>query len=445
MRREQIIGLCVLLLLAAGTIFAVSRCPAEEADPLSDGERAYIEMLEAAPLAVVEGETISHNQRFLVRTAGTTDIYVSGVRVPEKIQIVDRATDEVLWETEGMVSQQALWSPEGGFLALALSARTWCSVTVIETKNWTSWEFTLPDGSPIPEYTFPAYYEPWGEWRSEHCLDLTLDDGNGGQSHYTCFISEEQGQTVGETWERTEETLPGNYDFNHDGQPETVEISSVGSAHTLRVVDGEGAALWEEEGHTAHVGWTSIFACSIGGQDYLIRYLPTMYQGWADYSLRVFFLNAAGGEQVFYEDNVTWDCNFRMDGHQYDVEALTDFLWDVRGYLESGTLLMSTEDGEFRSNVPGLEMQFYPFGGALRLNSREALREAVQQAEAEWKREEGVTERKGAETSAPFRPLSWGKSASAGNGAGPIGNGRPRSGAGSPRFDNLSSRRAALI
>lgn len=391
-RSEQGIGLCVLLLLAAGTIFAVSRCPAEEANGLSDGERAYQELLEAAPLAAVEGKTISPDQRFLVRAVGATDIYVSGVRVPERVQVVDRATDEVLWETEGMVSQEALWSPEGGFLALARSARTWCSVTVIETGNWSSWDFTLPDGSPIPEYTFPVYYNPWGEWRSEYRLDLTLDDGNEGQSYYTCFISTEQGQVTGETWERTEETLPESYDFSHDGQPETVEISSVGSAHTLRVVDGEGGTLWEEEGHTAHVGWTSIFACSIDGQDYLIRYLPTMYQGWADYFFQVFFLNAAGGEQVFHENSVIWDCNFHMNEHQYDVEALTDFLWDVRGYLESSTLLMSTEDGEFRSNVPGLEMQFYPFGDTLRLNSQEALREAVQQAGAGWKQEEGVTE-----------------------------------------------------
>ena len=165
MKREQIVGLCVLLLLAAGTIFAVSNYPLETAkDPL-EGEDAYMEFLSSVPLAVVEGETISHNQRFLVRTVGATDSYVSGVRVPEKIQVVNRSTDEVVWEDRGMVSQEALWSPEDGFLALARSARTWCSVTVFETENWTSWEFALPDGNPIPEYTFLPYSEPWGEWQ----------------------------------------------------------------------------------------------------------------------------------------------------------------------------------------------------------------------------------------------------------------------------------------
>ena len=157
MKREQMIGLCVLLFLTAGTIFMVSRYPTEQGEALSDGERAYLEMLEAAPLAVVEGETISPDQRFLVRAVGATDFYVSGVRVPESVQVVDRLTAAVMWETDGMVSQAALWSPEGGYLALARSARTWCSVTVLETENWTAWDFTLPDGKPIPEYTFPAY------------------------------------------------------------------------------------------------------------------------------------------------------------------------------------------------------------------------------------------------------------------------------------------------
>lgn len=386
MKREQIIGLCVLLLLTAGGILAAS---AQE-NSLSDGERAYQELLEAAPLAAVEGETVSPDERFLVRTVGETDFYVSGVRVPEKVQVVDRSTEEVLWETDGMVAQQALWSPEGGYLALALSARTWCDLTILETEHWTSWEFTLPDGGPIPEYTFPAYYEPWGVWRSEHSLDLTFDDGNEGRPRYTCYITTEEEQVTGETLERAVEILPETYDFNHDGQAETVEITSVESAHALRIVDAGGGTLWEEEAHCAHVGWTSIFACSIDGQDYLIRYLPTMYQGFADYSLQVFSLDAEGGEQVLHTNSVTWDCNFRMEEHQYDVEALTDFLWDVRGYLENSTLLLSTEGGVFQSNIPGLRLDHYPFGDLLELDSRDALKEAVCEAKKAYMEEEGI-------------------------------------------------------
>lgn len=402
MKREQIVGLCVLLLLAAGTIFAVSNYPLETAkDPL-EGEDAYMEFLSSVPLAVVEGETISHNQRFLVRTVGATDSYVSGVRVPEKIQVVNRSTDEVVWEDRGMVRQEALWSPEDGFLALARSARTWCSVTVFETENWTSWEFALPDGNPIPEYTFLPYSEPWGEWQDECTLNLTVGRGDEDPpKRYLCTFSTEDGTITGQSWEPVTEILPGGYDFDHDGELETVELTAVresgrsgpgAAAYNLAVVGGEGSTLWEVGAHTAHIGWTSIFACSIDGLDYLIRYHPTMYQGWADYSFQVFSLNAAGIEQILHENSVIWDCNFRMEGHQYDVDALVGFLWDLHGYLEHSTLLMSTEDGEFQSNIPGLQIQSYPFGGALRLDSREALEETVRRMEAEWKNEQGIIE-----------------------------------------------------
>lgn len=395
MKRDQFMGLCVLLCLTAVIIFGVSGRPAKapEAPPEED---VYQELLTVTPLAVVEGETISPNQRFLVRTAGDTGIYVSGVRVPEHVQVVDRFADEVLWEGDGMVSQSALWSPESGYLALARSARTWCSVTVIETENWTEWDFTLPDGSPIPEYTFLPDNQSWGVWQSESTLELTVGrgGGDGPQKQYLCILDKERGALAGQTFEPVKEVLSDSWDFNHDGIAEIVEVTAMGiengGPYTLSVTDIDGRVLWEEEAYRAHMGWTSIFACSIDGQDYLIRYLPTMYQGWADYEFQIFFLNAAGGEQIFYENHITWDCNFRMDGHQYDVEALTEFLWDVRGYLENSTLLMSTEDGVFQSDIPGLRLQCYPFGDLLPLDSREALEEAVRQIEEDYKGEQGI-------------------------------------------------------
>ena len=205
MRREQLAGLCVLLLLAAGIGFAGSRRLSEAAERLS-GEKEYEALLASTPLAEIEGETVSPDGRFEIRTTGKSSLYVSGVVVPQSLQVVDRKSGEVLWEGEGMVWQSVLWSPESGYLALARSARTWCSVAVMETERWTEWEFTLPDGDAIPEYVFLPH-ETWGQWRSEHRLDLSVGQGGDGEepSYYSCaIVTEEDGRVSGTTSEQTE-------------------------------------------------------------------------------------------------------------------------------------------------------------------------------------------------------------------------------------------------
>ena len=37
----------------------------------------------------------------------------------ETVQVVDRATVEVLWEDSGDCETSALWSPDGGYVALS--------------------------------------------------------------------------------------------------------------------------------------------------------------------------------------------------------------------------------------------------------------------------------------------------------------------------------------
>ncbi|MDE6455533.1 MAG: hypothetical protein K2L38_06460, partial [Dysosmobacter sp.] len=239
----------------------------------------------ATPVAEVEGEAVSPDGRFEVRAEGASGHYASGIQPPEFLRIVDRETEEVLWQDMGWPWQSALWSPEGGFLALAVSARTWCSITVIETENWTEWDFTLPDGSPIPEYTFLPYNEPWGAWQSEGSLDLTIGRGGdaGEKKYYACAVETRDEKLRGIVWEESHEALPGSYDFDHDGEPEIVELVTVvgneeqntGGWYGLRVRTGDNRLYWSDSFAEAHPGWGSCFACRVDGKDYLLRYLPT--------------------------------------------------------------------------------------------------------------------------------------------------------------------------
>ena len=161
------------------------------------------------------------------------------------------------------------------------------------------------------------------------------------------------------------ETLPGTYDFDHDGVPENMELVTLldpevegrTGFYELQISRKDGTRLWTESAHRSHPGWTSIFACEIDGEDYLLRYNPGMWQGWAVYHYQLFALDSAnpGTERLLRESTVVWDCNFNIAGHQLHIPALADFLREVHGYLDSSTLLMSTENGEFRTSGSGAE------------------------------------------------------------------------------------------
>ena len=357
-RRLWVLTVMLLLLAACGQ--AEAGLPMKETEETDE----YAALVATTPVAGIEGEAVSPGGRFEVRAEGASGEYVSGIQPPEFLQIVDRETGEVLWQDHGWLSQSVLWSPEGGFLAQARTARTWCSIIVIETENWTEWEFTLPDGSPIPEYTFLPDDEPWCVWREyEGCFDLTLGRGGDGEPkiRYYCVAGSTNGTIEGCSWEEDRVALSGDYDFDHDGTPETVELVtifgengvSVGG-YTLRIWKEGGTPIWVQNSDLGHASWCSVFAFEQDGRDYLFRYNPTMYQGFATYSYTLFSLSETGEEQVVREGSVNFDQNFGAPMHEsYDPEAITAFLEEVHGLLEDSELLLTTESGEFRSGGPG--------------------------------------------------------------------------------------------
>lgn len=379
------------LLTACGQAGTTEEPPPEEADE-------YEALIAATPIAQVEGEAVSPDGRFEVRAEGASGQYISGIQPPEFLQIVDRETGEVLWQDHGWLSQSVLWSPEGGFVALATGARTWNSITIFETENWSTWDFTLPDGSAIPEYTFLPYDEPWGVWTSEGHLNLTIGRGGdaGEKQYYTCAVNSRDGKLEGIVWEESHEPLAGSYDFNHDGEPEIVELITVCEDESRGLVGWYGVRVrtmnnrlyWSRSCSTAHAGWGSYFACRVDGEDYLLRYMPTMYQGFATYTYELFSLDETGGEQVIREGSVNFDLNFGSQFHEScDPEAIADFLEEVHGLLEDSELLLTTESGKFRSGGPGKDfrddLDFWTMDELY--NDNKSLRENIRDIGAYWK------------------------------------------------------------
>ncbi len=393
-RRLGILALAVITAVTVGVEYPKTAARRQEA-------AEYQALLEAAPLAQVEGETLSPRGMQVV-TAGRTDQYVSGWIVPESIQITEVPTGRVLWQMPGQLTQRAAWSPDGRFLALTHSTRTQSGLTVVDTDTWTNWDFTLPDGDSIPEYVF--FPEDWAEWRDQDTLTVTLGQGDGEEVQtYRCSLAaDEGGQLTGSVLEETTEVLSEDYDFDHDGVPEITELVTVGEPsggsvawYELHIAGGAGAAdaprpLFDGTLALQHPGWGSFIAVTKEEEDNFLMFAPVMYQGFADYRYELVSFRADGSADLLDSGGVSFDLSFGRDGHQFDAEAIAGFFWKLRGILQNSTVLMSTENGEFQTGIPGLELQNYMFGDLLSLDSLEAMEAAVRQQEAEMKAEQGA-------------------------------------------------------
>lgn len=402
MDKRRIFGVLALAVITAVTAGVASPKMAAQRQETAE-HRA---LLEATPVAQVEGETLSPNGQFQVETAGRTDQYVSGWIVPESIQITEIPTGRVLWQMMGQLTQSAAWSPNGRFLTLAYSTRTQSGLKIVDTQTWTDWDFTLPDGSPIPEYIF--FPEDWARWRGDSSLEVALGRGDGEEVHTYCcsMTADDGGQLTGSVLEETAEVLSEDYDFDHDGVPETTELVTVGEPaignvawYEILITRYDGCALSRDvsQGLPAvqslalqHPGWGSIFACPTEGGDALLVLTPAMYQGWAEYAYELWAFDGNG--QAYTSDNrsVTFDINFGREEHQFDPEAIAGFFWELRGLLQDSILLASTENGEFQTGIPGLELQNYIFSDLLSLDSLEAMEASVRQQEAELRAEQNI-------------------------------------------------------
>ena len=142
-------------------------------------------------------------------------------------------------------------------------------------------------------------------------------------------------------------TLPGEYDFDGDGTMETTALAShTGEVpwYELLVKRADGTVLWQAEAYAVHSGYGTYFACRLDGRDYLLQYAPTMYQGFATYSYRLFSLDSRGEPVTEREGSVSFDLNWGRADHQpFEAEKMADFLEEVNGLLSGGRLLMNTD------------------------------------------------------------------------------------------------------
>lgn len=391
MEKGRLAGILALAVITAVTVGAEYPRMAAQRQ-----EAAECQTLLETP---VEGNAISPDGRYQLRQ---TDAGGDGEAVPsmETVQLVNAGTGEILWEESGDYETSALWSPKGTYVALSQRQRACGSVTVVETETFTSRQVPLPEDVRSAEYAWISAEE----WVDSDTLRIRCrDTREGGEGTlYRWSLCPEGELQAGTFLKETTEILPGNYDFDHDGVPEITELVTVGGPggrsvawYELHIAGGAGAAdapklLFDGTLALQHPGWGSFIAVTMEGEDNFLMFAPVMYQGFATYWYELISFREDGSADLLDRGEVSFDLSFGREGHQFDAEAIAGFFWKLRGILQNSTVLMSTENGEFQTGIPGLELQNYMFGDLLSLDSLEAMEAAVRQQEAEMKAEQGA-------------------------------------------------------
>jgi len=142
-------------------------------------------------------------------------------------------------------------------------------------------------------------------------------------------------------------------DLNRNGVPEELRLlvpADYGSGRQLEVWE-DGQRLYMERGDEAHMGWNALFLCTLDGEDYLLRYNPSMGQGLAVYGYDLFTLEG-GSEKVVRENELYFEINFGMptpDGgvvdpeEIFDPEAINAFMEEINGLLSHSVQLLNTD------------------------------------------------------------------------------------------------------
>lgn len=141
-------------------------------------------------------------------------------------------------------------------------------------------------------------------------------------------------------------------DLNGDGIEEVISYTgtSTQKPYRLRVSDQSGEELWSAELGLAHVGWSSYFLYRDSVKTALLCYEPTMYQGEASYSYRLFLLS--GSETTTLAEN---SVSFSINPDSTDpwpAEA-RKFADEVNRLLDKSELLFSTLNAELHSYGDG--------------------------------------------------------------------------------------------
>lgn len=129
-----------------------------------------------------------------------------------------------------------------------------------------------------------------------------------------------------------------------------------GESGYVMVYAADGKTLFHNEfAHTARAGWKSIYLGNSDGQSWLMVLRIEDRDDYGEYNYQVFRLGESGEVQLLAGSSFAFGGDYI-----YDDELFWQWAQELEGYLENSTLLLSTQDGEVRTeHVPEADKYNY--------------------------------------------------------------------------------------
>lgn len=132
-------------------------------------------------------------------------------------------------------------------------------------------------------------------------------------------------------------------DLNHNGIAEEIRLKDDDREQ------GQWLEIWENDErivsrycYCTDSEQTTIFLCTLDGDDYLLRYYTMMYQGVCRYSYELFDLTH-NKENVIQRNWVDFDINFGSPLHNsFDSETIAAFMDEINNLLSNSAQILNT-------------------------------------------------------------------------------------------------------
>jgi len=140
-------------------------------------------------------------------------------------------------------------------------------------------------------------------------------------------------------------------DIAHDGIDDKIVVDltyvinypETGEEKTVSVYSGSTEALiWTGHADTVHPGYNGIYIYNDGINEYLLIWLPMIYQDRANFSLQIFSLSEEGEIQELATKNIDFDMN---SPDECDTKAISSYIEEVNGYLKNSYVIVDTDNG----------------------------------------------------------------------------------------------------